>query len=127
MHVLVRLGLISVLFGCQTVTPAPEAPARHPMADRIRVFDTSGGERDLDAMLDALVDVDAVFLGETHNDDVTHQVELAVLDGLIARTNGRVVLSMEMFERDVQPHLDRYLAGEIDEATFLKHARPWGN
>ena len=34
---------------------------------------------------------------------------------------------MEMFERDVQPALDDYLAGAIDEPTFLAGARPWPN
>jgi uncharacterized iron-regulated protein len=32
-----------------------------------------------------------------------------------------------MFERDVQPVLDDYLAGRIDEAGFLAAARPWPN
>jgi uncharacterized iron-regulated protein len=30
-----------------------------------------------------------------------------------------------MFERDVQPHLNDYLAGRISEDTFLKASRPW--
>jgi uncharacterized iron-regulated protein len=30
-----------------------------------------------------------------------------------------------MFERDVQPGLDSYLAGSIGEEEFLKGARPW--
>jgi len=38
-----------------------------------------------------------------------------------------VVLGMEMFERDVQPVLDEYLAGFIREQDFLKASRPWGN
>jgi uncharacterized iron-regulated protein len=29
---------------------------------------------------------------------------------------------MEMFERDVQPSLDAYTRGEIDEAAFLAQA-----
>lgn len=103
------------------------APSARPLGDRVRVFDSAGLETDLGRLLDDVADADALFLGETHNDDVTHQVELEVLRGLIERAGGNVVLSMEMFERDVQPHLDRYLAGEIDEPTFLAHSRPWGN
>jgi uncharacterized iron-regulated protein len=38
-----------------------------------------------------------------------------------------VVLVLEMFERDVQPALDDYLAGRIDEPEFLKSSRPWSN
>jgi hypothetical protein len=36
-----------------------------------------------------------------------------------------VVLSLEMFERDVQYILDEYLAGLITEDQFLESARPW--
>ena len=80
-----------------------------------------------DAFLDALARADVVFLGETHIDETTHRVELAVYEGLLVRRKGKVVLAMEMFERDVQPALDGYLAGRIDEAAFLSRARPWKN
>ncbi|MCZ6654444.1 MAG: ChaN family lipoprotein [Planctomycetota bacterium] len=79
------------------------------------------------AFLDALARADVVFLGEMHTDETTHRVELAVYEGLLARRGGKVVLAMEMFERDVQPALDGYLAGRIDEAAFLSRARPWIN
>jgi uncharacterized iron-regulated protein len=38
-----------------------------------------------------------------------------------------VIVSLEMFERDVQPLLDQYLAGTISEANFLAGGRPWDN
>ena len=40
---------------------------------------------------------------------------------------GRVALSLEQFERDVQGALDAYLSGQLDEQAFLKQARPWPN
>jgi uncharacterized iron-regulated protein len=36
-----------------------------------------------------------------------------------------VILSLEMFERDVQGALDDYLAGRIAEKDFLARSRPW--
>ncbi|MFM2093791.1 MAG: hypothetical protein RIS70_915 [Planctomycetota bacterium] len=78
-------------------------------------------------LLDQLAKADVVFLGETHTDETTHRIELAVYQGLLARRKGQVTLAMEMFERDVQATLDAYLRGEIDEATFLKQSRPWEN
>lgn len=93
----------------------------------LRIFDAKGRERSLASMLDELAERDVVLLGETHLDDVTHRFEHAVLEGLAQRRAGKLVLSMEMFERDVQPLLDRYLAGKVDEAAFLAEARPWGN
>jgi uncharacterized iron-regulated protein len=107
------------------------AQAKRPLptlADATRIDDTkTDAARTWPELLDALATKDAVFLGETHVDDTTHQVELYVLEQLLARRQGKVVLSMEMFERDVQPALDDYLAGRCDEATFLAKARPWGN
>ncbi len=58
---------------------------------------------------------------------MTHRTEHAILEGLIDAKRGRVVLAMEMFTRDDQPALDRYLAGQIDEATFLAEAQEWAN
>jgi len=54
-------------------------------------------------------------------------MELATYAALLARREGQVVLALEFFERDVQPVLDAYLAGRIDEASFLAQARPWSN
>ncbi|MBL8861057.1 MAG: ChaN family lipoprotein [Planctomycetes bacterium] len=99
-----------------------------PLELAISVRDGRTGERlTLDALLDGLAGADAVFLGETHIDETTHAVELAVFEGLHARRAGKVVLALEMFERDVQPVLDRYLRGEVDERAFLSAARPWSN
>ncbi|MFT5051084.1 MAG: putative iron-regulated protein [Chlamydiales bacterium] len=81
----------------------------------------------LDGLLDELADFDVVFLGETHTDETTHRVELAVYEGMLDRRQGEVVLAMEMFERDVQGVIDDYLAGRIGEREFLEEARPWGN
>ena len=69
---------------------------------------------------------DVVFLGEEHDNTEGHRLQLQVVKGLHgARPD--LVISLEMFERDVQGVLDDYLRGRIDEATFLEHSRPWNN
>lgn len=80
-----------------------------------------------DTLIAELSSTDAVFLGESHTDETTHRVQLAVYRGLLESRQQKVVLSMEMFERDVQDTLDQYLSGEIDEPTFLASVRPWSN
>ncbi len=122
---------LSLMLACVSAPPRPtsDAPATAPPVEAlVRVHDTSA-RRDVgfDEFLDALARADAVFLGETHLDDTTHRVEEAVLEGLLERRGGRVVLSLEMFERDAQGALDDYLAGRIDEAAFLMSSRPWNN
>ncbi len=107
-----------------------EAPpwSAPPIERAVSVRDgRTGAVRSFDELLDELADADVVFLGETHTDEATHRVELAVYEGLLARQSGRVVLALEMFERDVQPVLDAYLAGEKSEPEFLAAARPWSN
>jgi len=79
---------------------------------------------DLESMLAETAKSDVVFLGEQHDDPGTHRLERAALEG-IGRRHPQVVLSLEMFERDVQGKLDEYLAGKIDETEFLKNSRPW--
>lgn len=73
-----------------------------------------------------LAGYDVVFLGEKHDNSTGHALERRILERLHAR-RGDIVLSLEMFERDVQKQLDDYLAGNVDEKTFLAGARPWPN
>jgi uncharacterized iron-regulated protein len=79
------------------------------------------------AFISDLMEAQVVFLGESHDDDSTHRLQLALYQEMLARHDGRVILAMEMFERDVQPIIDDYLLGRIDETTFLSQARPWVN
>lgn len=90
-----------------------------------RVVDArSGDDVSLEHAADALADYDVVFLGELHDNERGHELQLELAELLLAR-RGLIAISMEMFERDVQPALDAYLAGSIDEAAFLERARPW--
>ena len=100
-------------------TTRPEVWAPH------RVYDSRHKEfSDFETLASAAAHADVVFLGEQHDDPATHQMELALLQA-IARRRSNVVLALEMFERDVQPILNQYLAGSISEEAFLKGARPW--
>jgi len=72
-----------------------------------------------------------ILLGEVHDDMVAHRLQLRVLQHCIAacRAHGRrLVLSLEMFEGDVQPVLDEYvLRRAIREEDLLQDSRPWAN
>ncbi len=106
-----------------TAQPAPGQYAPH------RVFDTRRRRFiDLETLISRIAkDPDVAFLGEFHNDAGTHVLQAAVLEGVQRRREGKVVLALEMFERDVQPQVDDYLAGSIDETAFLAQSRPWPN
>lgn len=108
--------------------PTPAMPAPVPLARVARVLDTAtGAELSIEALCERLATADAVFLGETHLDEVTHRVQWAIYERLVELRAGKVVLALEMFTRDAQPVLDAYLAGRIDESEFLGTAHPWGN
>ncbi len=96
------------------------------LAASFRVYTAAGEPVALGDLVHAIGRAEVVFLGEQHDDAVAHALQLRLLEA--ADTLGRpVALSLEMFERDVQPVLDEYRAGLIRERDFLAAARPWGN
>jgi uncharacterized iron-regulated protein len=134
----------SLLAASLAALMAPVAvSAQHPRVDStaalvegadFRVYDGDGQARTLGDVIQAVTGAEAVLVGETHDDVVGHGVEAELLvrsavavgavgnEGAPSRT---LVLSLEMFERDVQYVLDEYLSGLITEEQFKKSARPW--
>lgn len=70
---------------------------------------------------------DVILFGEEHNDSVAHFLQMELYEKMYAAYGDSVVLSMEMFDRDVQNVLDEYMAGMIKESHFKKDARVWSN
>jgi len=70
-------------------------------------------------ILDRLKDLDVVLLGETHTTNDHHRWQLQVMSQLYAAHSG-LVLGFEAFPRSVQPVLDKWVAGDLSEADFLK-------
>lgn len=133
MRLLAVFAALALLTGCVTAQPtgADSAPEPDPTADDAmpepyRVYTNTGAPATLDDLVAAMRDADVVFLGEQHDDSTTHALQLRLFQAADA-LDRPVALSLEMFERDVQPVLDEYLAGLIRERDFLAAARPWGN
>lgn len=90
-----------------------------------RVFDSARGQfADFESMVATLARADVVFVGEQHDDPNTHRLERAILEGLARRRDG-LILSLEMFERDVQDRVEQFRLGHLSEAEFLATSRPW--
>ena len=63
-----------------------------------------------------------IFVGESHDQIEHHQIQVKILEDLLAR--GReVVIGMEMFEKSQQPLLDRWSQGFLAEKEFLKEVQ----
>ncbi len=80
------------------------------------------------AVIDRLADHQAVLLGEQHESAEDHRWQLHTLAQLHAR-RPQLALALEMFPRRLQPVLDRWVAGELNEADFLRQAewdKVWG-
>jgi uncharacterized iron-regulated protein len=118
---LIALALITAL------AQQPIDTVRGEMWTPQRVYDSRHKRfSDFESLAAAAATSDVVFFGEQHDDPGTHRMELALLEA-VARRRDQVIISLEMFERDVQPILDQYLAGRIPEESFLSQGRPWPN
>lgn len=118
---LLALAALLLASACASTGPV-EAPDALPT-----LLETeSGRQTDPLAVAEALAQADVVFLGELHDSAEGHAFQLT-LTTLLLGHRPDAVLSLEMFERDVQDALDLYFAGEISEQTFLSGARPWGD
>jgi uncharacterized iron-regulated protein len=80
----------------------------------------------VDEAADALKAFDVIFLGEFHDHAGNHLAEMALFSALHARAP-QLSLSLEQFERDVQPVLDEYMADKIGEEALKRSGRAWPN
>lgn len=142
--------LISLAACAPQSAPEPPAPAGHPPITaeegvNFRVYRGDGTGSSMEELVAAAGDVDALLLGEEHTDRINHEVQVQILTRVFQAhgtsggdlppdhpplsTDGEarrpVILSLEMFERDVQSVLDEYLEGFITEEHFLRSSRPW--
>lgn len=95
-------------------------------ADYQLIESRSGKSISLEKMASKLRKADVIFFGEFHGNAVIHRLQAELLPQLY-QAKKRLIVSFEMFERDVQPDLDAYLAGSITEEEFLQRSRPWPN
>jgi uncharacterized iron-regulated protein len=117
------LALILLPTCCLADPPKTAVPETKPPVHRF-IHSRTGKEMTLAQVADELAARDVVYLGELHDNVAGHQV-YAELAKRLADRRADFVISMEMFERDVQGVVNDYLRGRIDEAAFLRHSRPW--
>ena len=98
-------------------------PACVPVASWVIPGANGGQATTIEALLERAVQAGVVLLGETHDSHEHHRWQLQVITALHAR-HPDLVIALEMFPRRVQPALDRWVAGEVDEAEFLR-ASEW--
>lgn len=87
-----------------------------------------GNNEKRDDVLVALAKRGVVLLGESHDEAEHHRWQLHTIAALFSHRPD-MVLGFEMFPRRVQPVLDRWSKGELNETTFLREVdwpQIWG-
>jgi uncharacterized iron-regulated protein len=105
------LLLFWIPVACQTSSPP---------ATGLRLFDLAA-QRELapPQVAKRMMEARLVLVGEHHNNANHHKAQLEVIRFL--HTEGvKVAVGLEMFRQDRQATLDRWVAGELKEATFIK-------
>jgi uncharacterized iron-regulated protein len=89
------------------------------------LYDANGKKAGYEKMLKDLALQDMVLFGEYHDNPISHWLQLTVTKDL--QTKRGLVLGAEMFERDNQEALDKYLSGKLDKKGLATEARLWDN
>ena len=95
----------------------------HPLAGRTWALE-SGRFLERDELLEQLQSVDAVVLGEQHTNPRHHQVQAALLEGLVAAGRSPAV-AFEMLDRRRQEAVERVREAHPDDVDALAAAVDW--
>ncbi|MDA3613995.1 ChaN family lipoprotein [Polluticaenibacter yanchengensis] len=99
-----------------------------PAETSYEIYNTKTGNKiNWNELVSNLDSANIILWGEEHNDSIGHLLQLDMLKALHQNSKGKFAFSMEMFETDVQPIMNEYLAGWISEKNFKKESRSWNN
>jgi uncharacterized iron-regulated protein len=91
------------------------------------LFNKEGKDVKYEKMLKEAEDADIVLFGESHDNPVSHWLQLELTKDLFDLKKENLVLGAEMFESDNQVILDEYLESLISQSSFESNARLWPN
>jgi len=131
------LGTVILLGGCQTLpknSPPPSSELRYleqPTAPLKHAYDfhiiesATEHPKNIPQLAQSLKDFDVIFIGEEHSNHASHLFQMQLMTDCTVKTRANSIL--EMFNRDQQEKLNRYLDGEVGE-IYLVHKTPaWSN
>ncbi|MCA6079152.1 ChaN family lipoprotein [Fulvivirga sedimenti] len=90
-----------------------------------QLFSSSGKKTNYNKMLKSISDADVLFIGEFHDNPITHWLQLELTQDL--GKSRSLILGAEMFEADNQEALNAYLQGKVDRKGLDSTARLWPN
>ncbi|HIB8181797.1 TPA: ChaN family lipoprotein [Elizabethkingia anophelis] len=95
--------------------------------DAYKFYNKKGKAVKTEKIVKQLSDYDVVLFGELHNNSIVHWLQLKFTEALYQQKNNQLILGAEMFERDNQPQVDRYLSGKLDSKSMKDSVRLWNN
>lgn len=90
-----------------------------------QLYTAKGKKVSYKKMLKKLQQADMVLFGESHNNPISHWLQLEVTQSL--HQTKKLTIGAEMFERDNQAALTQYLTNEIDRKALDTLVRLWNN
>lgn len=91
------------------------------------LFNKEGKDVKYEKMMKELENADIVLFGESHDNPISHWLQLEVTRDLYDFKKDMLVLGAEMFESDNQVIMDEYLDSLITQSSFESEARLWPN
>ena len=113
-----KLLLPIFLVSCSLFSIAQSLPA-------YVLYNAKGKKISFEKMIKTLSAADLVFIGESHNNPISHWMELEITKACKEKRN--LTLGAEMFEQDNQQALNLYLEGKISAKGLDSMARLWKN
>lgn len=115
--------------GHPPIPPEPVRPAGEPGDPALRLRDgKTGAPLSAEALRTRIQAARVVYVGEHHDSAASHRAQLAVME-LAYAVEPQLAVGLEMLPQALQPQLDAYLVGSVDEAGFLRAvdwAKVWG-
>ena len=81
----------------------------------LRVAD--GTTPSLENVLEDLLQVQIILIGETHDNPAHHRAQLQIINAM-RKKGATVAIGLEMFRSDSQEALDKWVAGQLSELEF---------
>jgi uncharacterized iron-regulated protein len=106
--------LLFLFLACAVTGARADEPAPDPVIDLAAMIDVS-------SLIEKVSDRRVVFVGESHDQYQHHLNQLAIIKGLHAQ-HSDLGIGLEFFFQPYQDVLDRYIAGEIDEADMIRQS-----
>lgn len=89
------------------------------------IYNSKGKKVSYKKMLKAMTEKDIVLFGESHDNPISHWLELEITKDL--DQGNELVLGAEMYEVDNQTQINDYVSGKIDYKALDTLARLWSN